>query len=492
MGIGYKNAPRDPPRVLQTPPMESPLVPVIMAGGTGTRLWPLSREQFPKQFIALTDPSSLLQVTARRAKALNGAAAPLAICGEDQRFLVGEQLRGCGVPAEVLIEPAGRNTAPAAACAALQAQRRHGEQALVLLMAADHVIADEAAFVRAVDTAVPVARSGRIVVFGIRPTRPETGYGYLQVGADRGDGAFALTRFVEKPDRATAEAFLADGGYCWNGGLFLFRADVMLAELQRFEPELLASARQALEQARSDLDFVRLDATHFKACRNESIDYAVMEKTDKAALVRLDAGWDDVGSWTFLDQQSKDADGNAVRGDTWLHNARNNLVHAESRLVALAGVSDTIVVETQDAVLVTTREHAQDVKKIVAKLKAEGRSEAVHHPTVFRPWGSYETLAMDERFQVKRIIVKPGQKLSLQMHHHRAEHWIVVKGTAEITVGERVFMLSENQSTYIPLGEKHRLVNPGRVPLELIEVQSGSYLGEDDIVRFDDIYGRSK
>ena len=373
--------------------MESPLVPVIMAGGTGTRLWPLSREQFPKQFIALTDPSSLLQVTARRAQRLNGATAPLAICGEDQRFLVGEQLRGCGVPAEVLIEPVGRNTAPAAACAALQAQRRHGEQALVLLMAADHVIADEAAFVQAVDTAVPVARAGRIVVFGIRPTRPETGYGYLRIGAARGDGAHELTRFVEKPDRATAEAFLADG--------------------------------------------------------------------------------------------------NAVRGDTWLHNARNNLVHAGSRLVALAGVSDTIVVETQDAVLVTTREHAQDVKKIVARLKAEGRSEAVHHPTVFRPWGSYETVAMDERFQVKRIVVKPGQKLSLQMHHHRAEHWIVVKGTAEITIGEKVFMLSENQSTYIPLGEKHRLVNPGKLPLELIEVQSGSYLGEDDIVRFDDLYGRS-
>lgn len=471
--------------------MESKLVPVIMAGGTGTRLWPLSREQFPKQFIALTDPRSLLQVTALRAAKIVGAASPLAICGEEQRFLVGEQLRGCGQKPEVLIEPVGRNTAPAAACAALHAQARYGEQALVLLMAADHVIADEPSFVKAVGIAAQVARQGRIAVFGIQPTRPETGYGYIRVGAARADGAYELAAFVEKPDRTTAEGFLAQGGYYWNGGLFLFRADVMLAELQRFELELLAQARLALEKARSDLDFVRLDAESFKACRNESIDYAVMEKTDKAAVVLLDAGWDDVGSWTFLDQQAKDADGNAVRGDAILQNARNNLVHAESRLVALAGVSDTIVVETQDAVLVTTREHAQDVKKIVAQLKAQGRSEAVHHPTVYRPWGSYETVAMDERFQVKRIVVKPGQKLSLQMHHHRAEHWIVVKGTAEITIGEKVFMLSENQSTYIPLGEKHRLVNPGKVPLELIEVQSGSYLGEDDIVRFEDIYGRS-
>jgi len=471
--------------------MQSKLVPVIMAGGTGTRLWPLSREQFPKQFIALTERRSLLQVTAMRAAQIGEATAPLAICGEEQRFLVGEQMRGCGLQAEVLIEPAGRNTAPAAACAALHAQARHGEQALVLLMAADHVIADEPAFVRAVELAATVARQGKIVVFGIQPTRPETGYGYLHTGAARSDGAYELQAFVEKPDRTTAEGFLQKGGYYWNGGLFLFRADVMLAELQRFEPELLAQARLALEKARSDLDFVRLDAESFKACRNESIDYAVMEKTDKAAVVLLDAGWDDVGSWTFLDQQPKDAQGNAVRGDTLLHNAHNNLVHAESRLVALAGINDAIVVETQDAVLVTTREHVQDVKKIVAQLKAQGRSEAIHHPTVFRPWGSYETVAMDERFQVKRIVVKPGQKLSLQMHHHRAEHWIVVKGTAEITIGEKVFMLSENQSTYIPLGEKHRLVNPGRVPLELIEVQSGSYLGEDDIVRFEDIYGRS-
>lgn len=471
--------------------MQSKLVPVIMAGGTGTRLWPLSREQYPKQFIALTDERSLLQVTALRASRIVDATPPLAICGEDQRFLVGEQLRGCGMQSEVLIEPAGRNTAPAAACAALHAQARYGDQALVLLMAADHVIADEEAFVRAVELAAGVARQGKIAVFGIRPTRPETGYGYIRVGAERDDGAYELAAFVEKPDRERAESFLREGGYYWNGGLFLFRADVMLAELQRFEPELLAQARLSLEKARSDLDFVRLDPESFKACRNESIDYAVMEKTDKAAVVLLDAGWDDVGSWTFLDQQPKDDCGNAVRGDTWLHDAHNNLVHAESRLVALAGVSDTIVVETKDAVLVTTRERAQDVKKIVARLKAEGRSEAVHHPTVYRPWGSYETIAMDERFQVKRIIVKPGQKLSLQMHHHRAEHWIVVKGTAEITVGEKVFMLTENQSTYIPLGERHRLVNPGRVPLELIEVQSGSYLGEDDIVRFEDIYGRS-
>lgn len=469
-----------------------PLVPVLMAGGTGTRLWPLSREQFPKQFLGLLEERSLLQVTAQRAAAIPGAASPVAICGEDQRFLVGEQLRELGIQdACVLIEPAGRNTAPAAACAALHAQAKYGEQALVLLMAADHVIADQAAFIRAVQTASQVARDGQIVVFGIQPTRAETGYGYLKVGVAQGDGAYRLQRFVEKPDRERAEAMLAEGGYYWNGGLFLFRADVMLGELSRFEPEMASQVRQALALAKADLDFVRLDARSFRACRNESIDYAVMEKTDKAAVVLMDAGWDDVGAWTFLDQQPKDSDGNAARGDIWLHNAHNNLIHASCRLVALAGVDDVIVVETKDAVLVTTREHAQDVKHIVAKLKLNGRSEAVQHSTVYRPWGSYETVAMDERFQVKRIIVKPGQKLSLQMHHHRAEHWIVVKGTAEITVGEKVFILTENQSTYIPLGEKHRLVNPGRVPLELIEVQSGSYLGEDDIVRFEDIYGRS-
>ena len=391
----------------------------------------------------------------------------------------------------MLIEPAGRNTAPAAACAAHLALRRHGPDALVFLMAADHIIPDEAAFAAAVDAARLAAQAGRIVTFGIKATRPETGYGYLRAGKPLADGALELAEFVEKPPKAKAEAFLAEGGYFWNGGLFLFRADVLLAELAKFEPEMAVHAQKAIENTKDDLDFVRLEATSFKACRNESIDYAVMEKTDKAAIVPMDAGWDDVGAWTFMDVLPKDAAGNAARGDVWLEGSSNNLVHAESRLVALAGVNDHIVVETKDAILVTTREHAQDVKKIVASLKKAGRGEAVNHPTVYRPWGSYETIAMDGRFQVKRIVVKPGQKLSLQMHHHRAEHWIVVKGTAEVTNGEKVFMLTENQSTYIPLGTTHRLVNPGKVPLELIEVQSGSYLGEDDIVRFEDVYGRT-
>ena len=468
------------------------LTPCIMAGGSGTRLWPLSREHYPKQFLSLVEAQSLLQVTARRASRLAAVTPPVVICGEDQRFLVAEQLRVAGhLGATTLIEPAGRNTAPVAAAAAYLALRRHGPEALVLLMAADHVIPDEAAFAKAVAAAAEVAMAGKIVTFGIRPTRAETGYGYLRAGEPLGGGALAVAAFIEKPSRERAEAYLAESGYYWNGGLFLFRADVMLAELERFEPSMVALIRKAVDEAKADLDFLRLEAESFKACRQESIDYAVMEKTDKAALVPLDAGWDDVGTWAFMDGLPKDVAGNVARGDVLIESGQGNLVHAESRLVALAGVSDVIVVETKDAVLVTRRESVQDVKKVVAALKKAGRSEALNHPTVYRPWGSYETIAMEDRFQVKRIVVKPGQKLSLQMHHHRAEHWIVVKGTAEITIGEKVFMLSENQSTYIPLGEKHRLVNPGKVPLELIEVQSGSYLGEDDIVRFDDIYGRS-
>lgn len=472
--------------------MSSVLMPCIMAGGSGTRLWPLSREQYPKQFLNLTDAQSLLQLTARRAAKLGAVTPSVVICGEDQRFLVAEQMRAGGFKdAITLVEPTGRNTAPAAACAAHLALRRYGPDAMVLLMAADHMIPDEVAFARAVEVACVAAQAGKIVTFGIQPTRPETGYGYLRAGAALGEGYLSVAAFIEKPVREKAEAFIAEGGYYWNGGLFLFRADVMLAELKHFEAAMEALAEKAVENAKADLDFVRLDPESFKACRNESIDYAVMEKTDKAAIVPLDAGWDDVGAWTFMDTLPKDAQGNVKRGDVWIEGGQGNLVHADSRMVALAGVSDVIVVETKDAVLVTNRAHVQDVKKIVASLKKAGRSEAVNHPTVYRPWGSYETIAMDERFQVKRIIVKPGQKLSLQMHHHRAEHWIVVKGTAEITNGDKVFMLSENQSTYIPLGTTHRLVNPGKVLLELIEVQSGSYLGEDDIVRFEDVYGRT-
>lgn len=469
------------------------ILPVLLAGGSGTRLWPLSREQYPKQFLRLTGESTLLQQTALRAAGLKDSLPPLAICGDKHRFIVAEQLREAGIAgAQVLLEPEGRNTAPAAAAAAHFAAEKYGRDVLLFLMTADHVIPDEVAFGATTLVAAHAAQSDYIVAFGIHPTRAETGFGYIKAGAALGDGASKIAAFVEKPSLEKAQDFLKEGGYYWNGGMFLFKAGVFLDELQRLEPEMYRASLEAVTKSQRDLDFVRLDPTAFKACRNDSIDYAVMEKTQLAALAPLDAGWDDVGSWSFLDALPKDADGNASRGDVLFEGANNNLVHAESRLVALAGVSDHIIVETQDAVLVMTKDRAQDVKKIVARLKASKRPEAQNHPRVYRPWGSYETITISERFQVKRIIVKPGQKLSLQMHHHRAEHWVVVKGTARVTCGEKIWLLHEDQSTYIPLGEKHRLENPGNILLELIEVQSGGYLGEDDIVRFEDVYGRTQ
>jgi mannose-1-phosphate guanylyltransferase/mannose-6-phosphate isomerase len=468
------------------------LLPVLMAGGSGTRLWPLSRSQYPKQFLRLVGDHTMLQATALRAAALPGVVAPLAICGDQHRFIVAEQLQEAGIRgAAIVLEPQGRNTAPVAAVAAHYAKQAHGRDAVVFLMAADHVIPDQRSFETAVRIAVAAAAEGRIVTFGVKPTRPETGYGYIQAGKALKSRAREILAFVEKPNLETAQRYVKEGNYLWNSGMFVFRADTMLAELERLEPAMSAAARESLEKANRDLDFVRLDPEAFARTRADSIDYAVMEKTRSAAIVELDAGWDDVGSWSFLDTQPKDANGNVTRGDVLLEDARSNLVHASSRLVALAGVNDQIVVETADAVLITTRDRAQDVKKIVAKLQAMKRVEADSHPRVYRPWGWYETTTLGERFQVKRIMVKPGQKLSLQMHHHRAEHWVVVQGTARVTCGDRAFLLREDQSTYIPLGEKHRLENPGKVPLELIEVQSGPYLGEDDIVRFDDIYGRT-
>jgi mannose-1-phosphate guanylyltransferase/mannose-6-phosphate isomerase len=469
------------------------IVPCLLAGGSGTRLWPLSREAYPKQFLKLLDERSLLQTTVERAQGIFGAAAPLVICGDGHRFIVAEQLRQMNAEGgSIILEPEGRNTAPAIAVAALQVQQQHGDDALLFVMAADHAVADVDAFVAAVEVGARTARTGKLMVFGIKPTRPETGYGYIKRGERLPEGGFEVASFVEKPDLEKAKGFLASGGYDWNGGLFLFPVGVLLGELQRLEPEMLESCKQALASAKRDFDFVRLDPEAFRKARSESIDYAVMEKTTKAALIPLDCGWDDIGSWTFLENMERDANGNYARGDVISEDCRNTLVHSEDRLVATLGLEDTIVVETKDAILVANRDHVQNVKRVVARLKSLKRDEAQNHASVLRPWGSYETVASGTRFQVKQIVVKPGQKLSLQMHHHRAEHWIVVTGTAKVTCGEKTYLLSENESTYIPLGTRHRLENPGKVPLHLIEVQSGAYLGEDDIVRFDDVYGRAK
>ncbi|MCI0749406.1 MAG: mannose-1-phosphate guanylyltransferase/mannose-6-phosphate isomerase [Nevskiales bacterium] len=474
------------------------LLPVLLAGGSGTRLWPLSRELHPKQLLQLTNDRSLLQNTALRARKIPGVLPPVVICGEPYRFRIAEQLREIGIEgATLLLEPEGRNTAPAAAVAALFAQQRHGADAQVFLMSADHAVKNENAFVRAATTASKAAATGRLMTFGIKPTRPETSYGYLKAGAGLGNGsvkgARAVAAFIEKPDAKKAARFLKTGGYYWNGGLFLFPAALFLDELRRFEPAMLKACEAALAQSKRDLDFIRLDAAAFRRARKDSIDYAVMEKTDKAAMVPLDAGWDDVGAWSYMGLlPPTDRHGNVTHGDVCLEDVHHSLIRAESRLVAAIGLRDTIVVETSDAVLITPRARAQDVKKIVETLKRAKRSEVEDHPKVYRPWGSYETLIRGEHFQVKRITVRPGQKLSLQMHRHRAEHWVVVKGTARVTCGERVFMLNANESTFIPQGTKHRLENPGTEPLELIEVQSGVYLGEDDIVRFEDVYGRTQ
>jgi mannose-1-phosphate guanylyltransferase/mannose-6-phosphate isomerase len=471
------------------------IIPVILSGGAGTRLWPLSRELYPKQFLPLTGERSLLQQTVLRLQGLPDLAPPLVVCNEEHRFLVAEQLRAVGVAGgEILLEPAGRNTAPAVALAALRAKARGEDDALLLVLPSDHVIADPAALQRAVSAGVAAAREGGLVTFGVLPTRPETGFGYIRTGAAPGGGLSAqpVLAFVEKPDAERAAAYVASGEYLWNGGMFLFGADAYLAELERHAPAILAACRAASEDARVDMDFVRVRREPFLAAPSDSIDYAVMERTDRAMVVPLDAGWSDVGSWdALLDVQPADAHGNVISGDVLTEDVSGSLIRSEGRLVAALGVSNHIIVETADAVLVADRARAQDVKRLVERLKAERRDEPLVHRQVFRPWGSYEGLVQTERFQVKRIIVKPGASLSLQMHHHRAEHWVVVKGTASVTCGDQVRLLTEDQSTYIPLGTAHRLQNPGRIDLEIIEVQSGSYLGEDDIVRFEDHYGRS-
>lgn len=465
----------------------STIQPVILSGGSGTRLWPLSREAYPKQFLPLASEQTMLQATWQRVAPI-AARGPLVIANEEHRFVAAEQLQQVGAePAAIILEPVGRNTAPAIAVAALEATRDGGD-ALLLVLPSDHVINNETAFRSAVQAAAAAAEAGKLVTFGIVPTGPETGYGYIK--AADGQGLRAVERFVEKPDLGTATRYVSSGQYYWNSGMFLFKASRYLQELERFQPAMLAGSRQAWQQARRDADFTRLDKEAFTAVPSDSIDYAVMEKTADAVVIPLDAGWNDVGSWTALrDVSQQDGDGNAHQGDVIAIDCRNTYAYAQ-RLVALVGLDDVVVVETDDAVLVGKADRMQEVKTVVAQLKAEGRSEATWHRKVYRPWGAYDSIDNGERFQVKRITVKPGGTLSLQMHHHRAEHWIVVSGTAEVTRGDEVILLSENQSTYIPLGVTHRLRNPGKLPLELIEVQSGSYLGEDDIVRFEDTYGR--
>jgi len=471
------------------------LTPVILSGGAGTRLWPLSRELYPKQLLALTGVRTLLQQTVLRLEGL-ACAAPVIVCNEAHRFLVAEQVRQLRVtPRATILEPFGRNTAPAIALAAHAALKGIGADAnavdpVLLVLPADHVIRDVPAFQRAVRAAVGAAESGKLVTFGVVANAPETGYGYIQRGAAT-DGAFRIVRFVEKPNSQSATEFVSSGDYYWNSGMFVFRARRYLQELTRFAPEMARICEAAFRNAKGDLDFTRIDPAAFEPCPSDSIDYAVMEKTTDAVVVPLAAGWSDVGSWASLHEASEaDAHGNVSHGDVVTEDSEGCYLYAESRLVAAVGLRDHVVVETKDAVLVAPKSRVQDVKKLVLQLKERGRYEHSLHREVFRPWGSYDSIENGPRFQVKRLKIKPGAALSLQMHHHRAEHWVVVAGTARITRGEEVFLLEENQSTYIPIGAKHRIENPGMIALEIIEVQSGSYLGEDDIVRFEDVYGR--
>ena len=468
------------------------LTPVLLSGGVGSRLWPVSRESHPKQFLALAGELTMLQETLRRTSGLE-AAAPIVVCNEEHRFMVAEQLRQLDLqPSALILEPQGRNTAPALALAALQAVTIDPES-ILLVLPADHLITDVEAFIAAVEKSLPLAGEGRLMTFGVVPTAPETGYGYIKCGPSLADDLYELERFVEKPDAAVAQDYMESGGYLWNSGMFLLRAQTYLDELGKRAPDILSCCEQAMRAATVDMYFVRPDAQLFEQCPSDSIDYAVMEKTDAGAVVSLNCGWSDVGAWSALwEVAERDADGNVFRGDVIMDNCRGSYFRSESRLVAATGVENLVVVETADAILIADRDKVQDVKRIVTALKQGRRPEATLHRRVYRPWGCYESLITSERFQVKRIVVNPGQRLSLQMHHHRAEHWIVVKGTAEVTCEDKVFMLAEDESTYIPLGHKHRLANPGHIPLEIIEVQSGAYLGEDDIVRFEDVYGRSQ
>ncbi|WP_269777870.1 mannose-1-phosphate guanylyltransferase/mannose-6-phosphate isomerase [Marinimicrobium alkaliphilum] len=466
------------------------IYPVILAGGSGTRLWPMSRELYPKQFLKLNGTSTLLQQTVERLEGLE-LEEPLLICNEEHRFIAAEQMRQSGhLGHNIILEPVGRNTAPAIALAAMTAAKKNPD-AIILVLAADHVVKSTPAFQQAVRNALPLAEQGALVTFGIVPQGPETGYGYIQRGDKKGEKAFQVAQFVEKPNLELAKQYVADGGYYWNSGMFVFKAARYLDELKRLRPDIHAACERAMAEVGADLDFIRVNEQEFSACPAESVDYAVMELTDSAVVVPMDAGWSDVGSWTALwEVADKDEAGNANQGDVISHNSQDNLIFAENALVTTVGVKDLVIVQTKDAVLVADKNDVQSVKDIVQLIRGNARSEHKLHREVYRPWGKYDSIDNGQRYQVKRITVKPGEKLSVQMHHHRAEHWIVVSGTAKVTIGETTQLLTEDQSVYIPLGHIHALENPGKIPLELIEVQSGSYLGEDDIVRFKDVYGR--
>lgn len=467
------------------------ILPIILSGGAGSRLWPLSRELFPKQLLPLLGNGSLLQATLTRLNNIENTLAPLVICNEQHRFMVAEQLREIQVtPSAMILEPMGRNTAPAIAIAALHAVM-DGQDPLLLVLPADHVIRNEERFAEMVMTGREFARQGQLLTFGIVPAKPETAYGYIKAGSVLSDQAYQVEQFIEKPNLLIAQQYLAEGGYYWNSGMFMFRASVILKELGQYAPDILQAAQKIMESLSQDRDFIRIDAATFEQCPSDSIDYAVMEKTKNAVMISAQLDWNDLGSWNALwEVGEQDGDGNILDGDVHVHNSRNCYLHADHRMLAVIGLEECVVMETADAVLVAHKDHVQDVKKMVERLKRDGREEVSLHRRVYRPWGSYESVDESAHFKVKRITVNPGASLSLQMHHHRSEHWVVVSGTAQVTCGDDVFMLEQNQSTYIPVGMTHRLANPGTQPVELIEVQSGHYLGEDDIVRFEDVYGR--
>ena len=471
----------------------SSIVPVILSGGSGSRLWPSSRSLYPKQFLKLVTDNTMLQETVLRLSGIDGLSAPVVVANNDHRFLVAEQLRECDVEAgKIILEPVPKNTAPAIALAALALEAEERTSDVMLVLPADHIIQDVSAFHAAIALGQKQCDEGRMVTFGIVPRAPETGYGYIKAGDPLDEGVAKVAAFVEKPDLATAQTYIDQGGYSWNSGIFMFTVDTYIKELERLEPELLSACKAALEAASNDLDFIRVDADIFSKSPSNSIDYAVMEKTPTAVTIALDVGWNDIGSWSALWQQlDKDSQGNVLKGDVMVDGVKDSLIISDRKLIACVGVEDVVLVETDDSILLTSKSHVQEVKSVVERLKKESRPESEMHRKVYRPWGYYDSIENERGFQVKRLVVYPGAQLSLQMHHHRAEHWVVVRGTAEVVNGDDKLLLRVNESTYIPIGAKHQLSNPGKVLLELIEVQSGDYLGEDDIVRFEDIYGRA-